>query len=248
MRSANGRPLAAGCQPLTAILPDRLQHPEARLGRGTRQGLQQALVRERDDPIEQVDLRVGHNRRRRREREATGEDGEGAKEALLPRGQEVLAPGDGPAHCVLPGWAVASATGEQRQPLRQAGQQCRRRQDPNARGGELEGQRQPIESVADGGHVLDVGVAQGEVGLDGLGALDEEADGRRLGYTLQHGRLPRRRQRQRRDRVRVFDRQAQPFPACHQDREGRDGRRQVGNHEGGLHDLFEVVEHQQHAA
>jgi hypothetical protein len=102
--------------------------------------------------------------------------------------------------------------------------------------------------VANGGHLLDVGVAQGEVGLDRLGALDEEADGRRLGYMLQHGLFLRRRQRQRRDRVCVFYRQAQPFSACHQDREGRDGRRQVGDHEGGLHDLLEVVKHQQHAA
>jgi len=80
--------LVAGCrEPLGGKVLNRLEHPEARLGRVVAP-LDQALVRE---SLENFDVRVAHHLGRL-ERATAGEDGEAPEEGLLVRGQQVVAP------------------------------------------------------------------------------------------------------------------------------------------------------------
>ncbi len=92
--------------------------------------------------------RRGH-RRGRLQRAAAGEDGQAAKEGLLGFAEEIVTPGDGLAHGLLPLRGVAGATGQQRQALRQPCAQGRRGQDLDPRRGQLQGQGQPFDLAAD---------------------------------------------------------------------------------------------------
>ena len=71
------------------------------------------------------------------------------KSACSSAGEQVVAPGDRVAHRLLPGGQVARAAGQQRQPPLQPGEQRRRREDLDARGGQLDGQRQAVQAAAD---------------------------------------------------------------------------------------------------
>ena len=59
----------------------------------------------------------------RLETEAPGEDRQAAKERLLSRAEQVIAPGDGIAHGLLASREVAAAAGQQEQALLQPVQQ-----------------------------------------------------------------------------------------------------------------------------
>ena len=85
---AGGRLLAARLQPLQPELPDRLQHPEARLALRALLLPQQALVNQRGDPREDIErpIWIG-DRLGRLQRAATGEDAEAAEEGLLVLGR-----------------------------------------------------------------------------------------------------------------------------------------------------------------
>ena len=50
-------------------------------------------------------------------------------------------------------------------------------------GRQLQGQRQPVQSLADGGHSPSAGLIQSEGGISVLTAVDEETDRIRLGET-----------------------------------------------------------------
>jgi hypothetical protein len=67
------------------------------------------------------------------------------------------------------------------------------RQSLDPRGSQLDGQGQPVEAAADGGHRGGVFLRQREVGLDRLGEIDEEGYGRHLSQLLEWGKTIRRR-------------------------------------------------------
>ena len=100
---SDGRLLAARRQPLQPELAHRLQHPEARLALDALLLAQQALVDQRGNAVEDIErpLRVD-DRLGRLQRAAAGEDGQAAEEDLLLRGEQVVTPGDGVAHRLLP--------------------------------------------------------------------------------------------------------------------------------------------------
>jgi hypothetical protein len=84
---------------------------------------------------------------------AAAEDGQLAEQGLLGAAEEIVAPGDRVAQRPLAGRQVAPAADQQRQPPLQAGQHRLGRQQPDAGGGKLNRQRQPIqpERLSDGG-------------------------------------------------------------------------------------------------
>ena len=89
--------------------------------------------------------------------------------------EEIVAPGDGIAHRLLPGRQGPRPSRQQRQALLQALEQRLRWQHLDEGGGQFNGQRQPIEARADLGHGRGVGSGHREVGFHRLRPLDEEA-------------------------------------------------------------------------
>ena len=152
--SVSGRfALATGFQLLQPILAHRLQHAEARLALDSLLLAQQTLVDQRGHAGEDIErpIRTRH-RLRRLDRAAAGKDRQPAEEDLLLRGEQIVAPGDGIAHRLLACRQGAGAARQERQALLQPLQQGLRREDFDPRGGQLDGQRQPVEPGADLGH------------------------------------------------------------------------------------------------
>ncbi len=154
--------LAALLQPLQRELADRLQHPVPGLAVERLLLPQQALLDQRLDAVQdhQVERRQ-RDRRGARARRIAGtdrlgglqgaapEDGQPPEQRLLVRRQQVVAPGDGVAQGPLAGRQVARAAGQQRQPALHPLEHRPRRQRPDAGGGQLDRQRQPVQPLAD---------------------------------------------------------------------------------------------------
>ena len=164
-------------------------------------------------------LRTRH-RLRRLDRAAAGKDGQAAEDGLLLRREEIVAPGDRIAHRLLAGREGAGAARQERQPLLQPLQQRLRREDLDPRGGQLDGQRQPVEPGADLGHGGRVGSGHGEVRLDRLRPLDEQAHRLVLAQALDRRQVGRIGQRERCQRVFLLAVGMQRDAAGHQHLDG----------------------------
>ena len=140
-------------EPAHCVLADRLQHPEPIVCVA-----EKALV---DERLERVEIGVGHLLGVA-ERAAAGEGGEPGEGLLLGRCEQLVAPVDRRAQRALALGQVSGAAGQQRQALRQALEDLAGRERLDARGGELERERQIVEATAD---LRDRFVAL-EVGLD----------------------------------------------------------------------------------
>ncbi len=191
--------LAVFGQPLQTELAHRLQHPVARLHPRSILTPNEALIHEGSETFQDGCGGVGESRSRGGWRvvcvspprhldfpthglrpfqgEAADKDGEPAKQGLLLCGEQIVAPGDGIAHRPLPGRRVQSATGQQRQPLLQPGEQRTWREDLDPGGGQLDGQRQTVQAAADVDHRLGILLGQIETGPGGLRPLNEEPHG-----------------------------------------------------------------------
>ena len=110
------RGLAVLEQPLPAVLAERLEHDEARLAVLGRPLHEQAVVHERGDAVQDVDAQVLAgiaDGLRGLERAASGEHRQAAKELLLGRRQQVVAPLDRLAQRLLAFRQVARPAGQQ---------------------------------------------------------------------------------------------------------------------------------------
>jgi len=167
---------------------------------------------------------------------------------LLARVEQVITPGDGVAHGALPRRQVACPAHQQGQALVKARQQRARRQHLDPGGGELDGQRQPVQAVADRGDRGGVLRGEREVGPDAPRPLHEQAHRRRLPQRLDRGEARRVGvgQGQRRHGELLLAARPQQGAARHQHTQRRAPLQQVDDEPRCLHDLFEVVEHQQH--
>ena len=109
--------LAARRQQLKRELAHRLQHGETRLP--TRAGVlpQQALLQERGDTLQRVEpgfaCSAGDSLRRF-QGEATDKDRQAPEEPLLLGSQQVVTPGDGGPHRLLPLRDITSTSSQQR--------------------------------------------------------------------------------------------------------------------------------------
>ncbi len=77
-------------------------------------------------------------------------------------------------HRLLARWQVPTPAGQQRQATLQSGQERGGWERLDARGGELNGQRESVQVAADGGDRCRVILAQSEVGDDCLRPRHEE--------------------------------------------------------------------------
>ena len=137
--------LTRGLELLERVLADRLEHPDAiRLA-----DADEALV---DERLKRVEVGIA-DRFGSLERAAAGEDPEAGEEALLVRVQKLVRPPDGSPQRLLT--RIYAAAGPEQveaagEPLEKPG----RGEQPNARGGELECERQLFQPRAELGHGL----------------------------------------------------------------------------------------------
>ena len=204
----------------------------------------QADVDELPDRVQGVTA-VGGDRGRRIEVERAGEDAELPEEPLLVGGQQPVAPGDGVPQRLLPGRPLRLLGGQQFEIPGEPRPQRAGAEQFDARCGELDGERQPVEQPADLRDVVGVVRVELESGPDEPGPLDEQLHRAALAQ-LRDVPDAGRGQRQRRHRVLELAVQVQRTPRGREDREA--GRREQLVHDLGCGgELFEVVQDQQGA-
>ena len=146
-------PLSGLREPLERVLADRLQHAHARDRWPSSSTASRLCLASDSTSVEQVDgdnparILVGADRLDGVEGGAAAKDAESGKKRLLRRFEEVVAPVDRGAERLLPCGEIARSAGEEGQARLQPCQELRGRQEPGARGGQLDGQRQPIQTA-----------------------------------------------------------------------------------------------------
>jgi len=167
---------------LETELAHRLQHAEARIGQAIGPALfhsDETVVVERAEAVNDRDggraRRIG-DRLCCLERRASDEDGETAKQRLLRRVEEVVTPADGRPQRLLPLRPIAPAAGEEPQAIVKTRQDRLGRQQADARRRQLDGQREPVQLVADLRHHRHVVVREPEPGHHVACPREKEAD------------------------------------------------------------------------
>jgi hypothetical protein len=168
-------------EPLRGVRPDRLEHHQARLAVVAVSTPDQALVEERGDAVERIEVGSDVTGQRGGDRldrlgQGRGKEGEEHEEALLAGLEEVVAPLDRRPERLLALGQVAGPAAEELQAVSEAVAESLGREEVQARRGQLDGQRQAIETPADLEHRGGVVVGQAEVGSHGPGPFDEELD------------------------------------------------------------------------
>ena len=167
--------VAALGQPLERVLANRLQHPEAWLAAGHALGAEQVVAQERFHTVDDVELEVPGDGVGSSQREAADEDAEAREEHLLLLGQEVEAPLDRGAQRPVPlGHACAGLGPQELEPLTQAHEDVARREQLDSCGGQLEGERQPVQVHAELTDSLGVQLRELEVDSRVAGTIDEQ--------------------------------------------------------------------------
>ena len=185
------------------VFADGAEHQEAGLAIARRHLAQQALLDERTEAIEQVDVQLVPRAHLLDgvQSGAAQEDGEAPEERPFVIGQQLVAPVDRSAQRLLPLRAIAAAAGEKIQPVAQARQHRLGSEDVDPRRGQLDRQGEAVQPRADlrnGGRIL---VGDAEVRLDCHRPLDEQGDRFVLRQRLDRVVTPRIGCGQRRDRV-----------------------------------------------
>jgi hypothetical protein len=137
----------------------------------------------------------------------------------------------------------APPAGQQPEPVLEPVGQLLQRDGPQPPGGQLDGQRNPVQAPAEPDHAVAVGVGDGETGHHRHRALGEQLD-RVAGA---RGPGPPVRHRQRRDRAGVLAGHRQRLPAGGE--HGDDGRpeQDVGQHGARVDQVLAGVQDQQHS-
>ena len=177
------------------VLPDGLEEAVAHVD-AFAVDHHQGLVDQVGEEVEDLELyrRSGtlllpHHRLRRLEVEAARKDSQAAQGDLLGGGEQVVAPVHRRRQRLVPGHSSADPSGEQPEALIQSPGQVLGAEDPDAGGGELEGQGDAVEAPADLGDGGGVGLARTEAGLGPSCPLAEEGHGVRARQILHAGRL-----------------------------------------------------------
>ena len=177
VRVAHRALLAALGEQLGRILAHRREHREHRLAVDVRLRHQRAV----DERAERVDGTLlpdppRADRLDRLEGEPRREDPEIRQQAPLVLVEQPRRPLDRRAQRPLPLGQVAARVDQQPQPAVEPLQDAGRRQEPHARRGQLDRERQPVQRLADRDDGRGVRRREREVGLDGPGAFDEQLD------------------------------------------------------------------------
>jgi hypothetical protein len=163
--------------------------------------------------------------------------------ALFGRVEEIVGPGDRVAQRLLTSGQIARPAGQQRQPLLQAGQEDVGGEMADPRRGQLDRQRQAVQTPTDLGDGGAVRLRQHEVEANGLGAVDEEAHRVALGQL--RGWAGRVGEGQRRHGDDPLHGEAQRLAAGDQRPQPGTGRQQARDQRRRLDDLLEVVQDQE---
>ena len=123
---------------------------------------------------------------------SVGEDREQAEAVALLGLEQVVAPVDGIAQRLLPFGQVAGTAAEHVEAALEAVLQVVDVEQLDPGGGQLDGQREPVEEPADGGDRLHVAGVAPEVRLHGLGPIAEQPHRLRVGGGRQVARLRER--------------------------------------------------------
>ena len=236
--------VGAGGELLQRELADRLEHDGARPG-AVLLLADQALVDQRLQSLQHVDaqlvaaadrldvLQLGAPREHREAREQ-------APPRLV---EQIVAPRDRAPQRLLPVGEIARARLQQAEAALQPRQDRRGRQQLDARRGQLDRQRQPVQAGADLGDRRGVVVGDLESRLDRERPLDEQPDRLVLRHTL--GGRARIGEHQRRHRHLLLARDAKRAARRRDHLQARAGADQIGDQRRGGQHLLEVVHHQQ---
>ena len=214
---------------LGRIRADRLQHRQARMSLLVGDVADEAVVHERADALEHVDvvresprgaLDVGQSR--------ADEHREHLKHPTLGLGEELGAPLESASQRALPLREVAPPALQHVEPFLEPPPQLVDREQRDARGGELDRERQPVEPAADGGDVGSVLVGELEVGPQRARALDEQLDRLRCERVFQRDCAIPGGQRERRHREQPLAAHAQRRTAGHERGDTRAVPEQLG--------------------
>ena len=151
--------------------------------------------------VVRLDPVSGGDRFGRVEGEATGEHREAAEHELLDRVQERIGPVDRGAQRLVTLQHGAPAAGEEPEPLVEAGQHLRRRHHLEARGRELDGQRDAVETPAQLSDGRSRVAGEDELALGGPGPFHEQPDRVVFEQRVNAGTVVRGRGRERSHRV-----------------------------------------------
>ena len=143
----------------------------------------------------------------------------------------------------MTGWQIPCTAGQQFQAIVQPGQDRLGRQELDAGRGQLQGERQPVETAADLGDGGCVFVCQLEVGFCSPCALEEELHGFTICQILNR-RVAGWRQVQWRNRIFVFPTQVERDAAADQDLQLWRSLQKVVNDRCSSDELFEVVQNE----
>ena len=239
--------LAGSVEPALGVLADALEQVVAGGGVGALSDGDHRLVDEGGEQVEHVEfveVVAGAAAFGSFEWEVVGEHAEASEEGAFGGVEEVVAPLDGAEQRLLSRGRGAVGTGEQLEALAESSDDLVGRHRPEAGGGELDGERDPVEVATDRHHVTDVvdGQLEGVVGEPG--AVDEEPDRVEgdggTGVDVGVG------QRERRDPVDDFAGDTEALAAGGEHVEVRAPGEQVAAQRGDrFDDLFAVVEHEQ---
>ena len=136
--------LAARHQQLVGVLAHGLEQPVARPAQRGLVGGDDRLV---DEAREHVDREPRRDRRRGLGVEGGHEHGQAPERRLLRGLEQVVAPLDRGSHRPVAGRGEPRAAAERAQPRLEIGEDLRRRHDADPRSGELDRQRQTVESL-----------------------------------------------------------------------------------------------------
>ena len=167
--------VARRLQALQRVLADRLQHREARLAVHLA-APDEALVDERRQAVEHVRRPARHGLGAG-EVEAPHEHGQALEQLAHGRVEELVAPHDRAAQRPLAQRDVGRASAGKVEPALEALVDRRRREEPEPRRGELDGQRHAAQVRDDRRDVRSVGDGDGEARLHRAAPGDEQPDG-----------------------------------------------------------------------
>ena len=131
-------------QPFQGIRAGRLEKAKSRLV--ALHDVDEGLVYERE---QRVDRAAAHRRQRPRGGRAA-EDAQAAEHRLLAFGEELVAPIERRAQAAVPGLRGPRAVREDGETVVELGGEPAQTEERNEPGGELEGQRDPVEALAEG--------------------------------------------------------------------------------------------------
>ena len=165
-------------EPFGGELADGLQQPVAQ-GRPGWLGHDQALVHQRTEQVgdvEQLDVTEAADRFGGVQIEGLGEHRQAPQQQLLGAVEQRIGPVDGRLQGLLPRQRGAASPGEQTETLVEAVGEAGERQRAQPGGGELDGQRQPVQPLADRHHQRDGRLIERQAGALRPGPVHEQRD------------------------------------------------------------------------